>query len=131
LQVDLVANDIAQHLDYVSGGKLLGNGVDTDPECAGLPRLRNGLQLFPGGVPIYRGGVLVGGLGVSGDGLDQNDLIAFLGLDRAARALGTINNAPAAMRADRLSPLGVNLRYVQCPFAPFLGSDQQNVCQGL
>jgi len=68
---------------------------------------------------------------VSGDGIDQDDMIAFLGLDRAARALGTINNAPAAMRADRLSPMGINLRYVQCPFAPFLGSDQQNVCQGL
>jgi hypothetical protein len=68
---------------------------------------------------------------VSGDGIDQNDLIAFLGLERAARALGTINNAPAGIRADRLSPLGVNPRYVQCPFAPFLGSEQQNACQGL
>jgi hypothetical protein len=57
-------------------------------------------------------------------------MIAFLGLDQAARALGTINNAPPARRADRLAPRGVNLRYVQCPFAPFLGSDQQNVCQG-
>ena len=81
-------------------------------------------------MPIYRGDVLVGGIGVSGDGIDQDDMIAFLGLDRAGRTLGTIGNAPRGMRADQLSPLGVHLRYVQCPFAPFLGSDQQNVCQG-
>jgi hypothetical protein len=34
------------------------------------------------------------------------------------------------MRADRLSPQGTRLRYVQCPQAPFLGSDEQNVCAG-
>lgn len=125
LQVDLVANNLAQHLFFV-----LGLDTDTAPQCAGLPRLANGLQIFSGGVPIYRDDVLVGGIGVSGDGIDQDDMIAFLGLDRAGRALGTIGNAPRGMRADRLNPLGVHLRYVQCPFAPFLGSDQQNVCQG-
>jgi uncharacterized protein GlcG (DUF336 family) len=130
LQVDLVANNLAQHLDFVLRGMLLGTGLDTKPECAGLSRLANGLQIFSGGVPIYRGNLLVGGVGVSGDGIDQDDMIAFLGLDQAARALGTINNASPARRADRLAPRGVNLRYVQCPFAPFLGSDQQNVCQG-
>jgi uncharacterized protein GlcG (DUF336 family) len=125
LQVDLVANNLAQHLFFVLAGT-----TDTDAECAGLPRLANGLQIFSGGVPIYRDDVLVGGIGVSGDGIDQDDMIAFLGLDRAGRALGTIGNAPRGMRADRLNPLGVHLRYVQCPFAPFLGSDRQNVCQG-
>jgi hypothetical protein len=125
LQVDLVANNLAQHLFFVLAGM-----TDTDAECAGLPRLANGLQIFSGGVPIYRDDVLIGGIGVSGDGIDQDDMIAFLGLDRAGRALGTIGNAPRGMRADRLNPLGVHLRYVQCPFAPFLGSDRQNVCQG-
>ena len=130
LQVDLVANDLAQHLLFVLEVPLLG-GIDTGAQCAGLSRLANGLQIFSGGVPIYRDDdVLVGGIGVSGDGIDQDDMIAFLGLDRAGRALGTIGNAPRGMRADRLNPLGVHLRYVQCPFAPFLGSDQQNVCQG-
>ena len=81
-------------------------------------------------MPIYRDDVLVGGVGVSGDGIDQDDMIAFLGLDRASRALGTIRNAPRGLRADQLAPDNVNLRYVQCPFTPFLGSDRQNVCQG-
>ena len=130
LQVDLVANNLVRHLDFLSGGLVGLGGTDTAPVCAGLPGLANGLQIFSGGVPIYRDGVLVGGVGVSGDGIDQDDMIAFLGLDRAGRALGTIGNAPRNLRSDGLAPNNVNLRYVQCPFTPFLGSDRQNVCEG-
>jgi hypothetical protein len=98
--------------------------------------LQNGLQIFPGAVPIYRGSTLVGAIGVSGDGIDQDDMIAFLGLANAATVLGTIGNAPATIRADAIEfDLGggrtSRLRYVSCPFAPFVGSDAQNVCQGL
>jgi uncharacterized protein GlcG (DUF336 family) len=126
LQLDLVASNLGQHLFFV-----LTNSLDTPPQCAGLSRLANGLQIFSGGVPIFRGDVLVGGVGVSGDGIDQDDMIAFLGLDRASRALGrTIRNAPRGLRSDQLDPNNVNLRYVQCPFTPFLGSDRQNVCRG-
>lgn len=106
--------------------------------CTGLSRLRNGLQIFSGGVPIYRivAGVpqLVGAIGVSGDGTDQDDMIAFLGLAQAGAALGTgIGNAPPALRADALVlPLPVGrLRYVQCPVAPFNDSTVQNACAGL
>ncbi len=125
LQLDL---SVAAIVGAVGGG--LGTG------CTGLPRLANGLQIFSGSVPIYRtvAGVpqLVGGLGVSGDGTDQDDMIAFLGLAQAGAALGTgIGNAPAALRADAINlPLG-RLRYVQCPVAPFNDSDAQNVCTGL
>ena len=74
---------------------------------------------------------LVGGIGVSGDGVDQDDMIAFLGLHNASQALnGSINNAPSAIRADNLKPKGEHLRFIQCPQAPFLNSDSQNVCQG-
>ena len=48
---------------------------------------RNGVQIFPGGVPIYRGATLVGAIGVSGDGVDQDDMIAFLGVHDAGRAV--------------------------------------------
>ncbi|MGD9585154.1 MAG: hypothetical protein AB7V26_16015, partial [Lysobacterales bacterium] len=66
-----------------------------------------------------------------GDGVDQDDMIAFLGLDQAGQRLaGAIGQAPAARRADRLTPRGVRLRYVQCPFSPFLDSNAQNVCAG-
>jgi uncharacterized protein GlcG (DUF336 family) len=128
LQVDLVFNGLLQHVGYI-----IGAGSDVGPSCTpslGL-LLGNGLQIFAGGVPIYRGSTLVGGIGISGDGIDQDDMVAFLGLRRAVQRLSTgLNNAPSGMRADRLSPDGANLRYVQCPFAPFLGSDDQNVCEG-
>jgi len=138
LQSALVFANLGQHLNFVTGA----SGSDTAQRCTVLPdavagqnRLQNGLQIFPGSVPIYRNGRLVGGIGVSGDGIDQDDMISFLGLDKAGRQLGTIGNAPAAIRSDRIEvDLGnarVRLRYVGCPFAPFLDSAEQNVCEGL
>jgi uncharacterized protein GlcG (DUF336 family) len=112
----------------------LGASVCGDIAGAGANRLANGVQIFPGGEPIYRGNVLVGGLGVSGDGVNQDDLISFLGIDGAAAQTHSIQNAPAAIRADQLvinQGGGSNrLLYVQCPVAPFLNSSTQNPCQG-
>jgi uncharacterized protein GlcG (DUF336 family) len=102
--------------------------------CTGLARAKNGIQIFPGAVPIYRGTQLVGAIGVSGDGIDQDDMISFLGLGNAGRILNTgIGNAPRDRRADQLQPggIGTRLRYVQCPQAPFIDSNEQNVCEGL
>jgi uncharacterized protein GlcG (DUF336 family) len=134
-QLDLVFNQLVKSLlgDASEGcaGRLAA-GVATVAPDTGIVRLRNGAQVFPGGVPIYRGSQLVGGIGVSGDGVDQDDMVAFLGLANAGSALqGAIGNAPAAMRADRLTPRGVRLRYVQCPQAPFNGSTEQDACNGL
>jgi uncharacterized protein GlcG (DUF336 family) len=131
LQVDAGALNIVQHVLYVRNGS-----ADTMSKCATRPGdnfdiLANGLQIFPGGFPIYRGETLVGGIGLSGDGIDQDELVAFLGVDRARRALNTgVQNAPQDRRADRLDPQNTNLRYVQCPYAPFLNSDDQSVCEG-
>ncbi|MFU8817833.1 MAG: heme-binding protein, partial [Pseudomonadales bacterium] len=141
LQLDLSLNAILQHVLFVAGAGL----PDVGGNCAGVDLASdlssavatasflgaaNGLQIFPGSVPIYRGETLLGGIGVSGDGIDQDDMIAFLGLHNAGLALGTMNNAPAAMRADTLAPRGVRLRYVQCPQAPFIDSDEDNPCAG-
>ena len=99
--------------------------------CTSNPRLKNGIQIFPGAVPIYRGDVLIGALGISGDGIDQDDMIAFLGVHNAGQILNNgLGNAPAARRADNLVPGNSRLRYVQCPQGPFLNSDAQNVCEG-
>jgi uncharacterized protein GlcG (DUF336 family) len=137
LQSALVLGNLAQHLAFVTGAA----ATDTPQRCTGLPevvpgqnRLQNGLQIFPGSVPVYRGGQLVGGLGVSGDGIDQDDMISFLGLHNAGTRVGGFGNAPAAIRADQIVinvGAGVRLRYVSCPFAPFLDTADQNVCQGL
>jgi uncharacterized protein GlcG (DUF336 family) len=138
LQTALIATNLVQHLTFVNGGP-----TDTPQRCSFIPdastgqnRRQNGIQIFPGGVPIYRGNVLVGGLGVSGDGIDQDDMIAFLGaFNGGTRAGSGLGNAPAATRADQIvvglsgSP-GVRLRFIACPFAPFLDTSENNVCQG-
>jgi uncharacterized protein GlcG (DUF336 family) len=141
LQLDLVVPNIGAHLDYVRSN---GASADTPQRCTQIPaiagtggqvRLANGIQIFPGSVPIYRGDTLIGGIGVSGDGIDQDDMASFLGLHNAGVRLGSIGNAPKAIRADNvvvdLGNANVRLRYVNCPFAPFLDTNAQNVCEGL
>lgn len=142
LQLDLSMNAILQHVLFAAGatpaelaspgcaGVILNNDLSATPTVNNV-RAGNGLQIFPGSVPIFRGNTLVGGIGISGDGVDQDDMIAFLGLNNASVALGgTINNAPMNMRADNLTPQGTRLRYVQCPQGPFINSDVDNVCGG-
>jgi uncharacterized protein GlcG (DUF336 family) len=121
LQLDLVFNAVV-------------GGVGAPPGCTNDTRIRNGIQIFPGSFPIYRGSTLIGAVGVSGDGIDQDDMVSFLGLANAGKALGTgIGNAAPAIRADTLAPQGegTRLRYVNCPQAPFNDSTEQNVCAGL
>jgi uncharacterized protein GlcG (DUF336 family) len=143
LQLDVSMNAILQHVLFAAG---VPGIPDVGAGCAGVNladnlssvnqtvtgvRLGNGIQIFPGSVPIYRGETLVGAIGISGDGVDQDDMIAFLGLHNAGQVLnGAIGNAPAARRADTLTPQGVRLRYVQCPQAPFLDTTDDNVCEG-
>lgn len=134
-QLDLVYNQLVKGAlgDTSTGcaGRAAAGAIAGTPD-AGLPVARNGVQIFPGGVPVYRAGVLVGAVGISGDGVDQDDMVALLGLANAALAMGTgFGNAPGAMRADQLSPRGVRLRYAQCPQSPFNGSTEQNACAGL
>jgi hypothetical protein len=103
-------------------------------------RARNGIQIFPGAVPLYRSGTLIGAIGISGDGIDQDDLVAFYSSSRAGlnyAGQSTVGdpelgfNAPQAMRADHinLTPEQIRLRYVNCPEAPFIRDNDQNVCQ--
>ena len=138
LQLDLVYNALIQHVGFV-----LGAAADVPLNCTGIDgfdnafaqagvisQLANGTQIFPGSVPIYRGSQLVGAIGVSGDGVDQDDMIGFLGVHNAGLQLGGIGNAAAAIRADTLVPQGTRLRYVNCPIAPFIDSDEQMVCDG-
>jgi uncharacterized protein GlcG (DUF336 family) len=111
-------------------------GCTRAPSTGSAPnRIANGIQIFPGAVPLYRGSVLVGAVGVSGDGIDQDDMISFLGgaNNGGLRAGNGLGNAPKAIRADNIIPPGTNtrLRYVNCPFAPFLDTSNQNACEGL
>jgi uncharacterized protein GlcG (DUF336 family) len=118
--------NVGFQLDLVQAQFLAGVGGSTATGCSALAVATNGIQIFPGGLPVYRSGALIGAVGVSGDGVDQDDMVAFLGLANSG-----LGNAPAAMRADRLSPQGTGLKYVQCPQSPFNGSTEQDVCAGL
>ena len=40
---------------------------------------QNGIVFFAGSSPLYRGSTLVGGLGVSGDGIEQDDYVTYFG----------------------------------------------------
>lgn len=54
---------------------------------------QNGIVFFPGSGSVYLRGGLVGGFGVSGDGVDQDDVVTTGGLRNV--------DAPAALRADQ------------------------------
>ena len=119
LQLDLVQAQVVANL----GGGALAVG------CSAASA--NGIQIFPGAVPIYKAGVLAGAIGISGDGIDQDDMVAFLGLANAGVVLGTgIANAPG-VRADTIAVPGGQLRYVNCPVKPFLDTTATNVCDGI
>lgn len=70
---------------------------------AGDARHQNGIVFFPGSAPLYVNGVLIGGLGVSGDGVDQDDVVTVGG-----QAGYTQLNVP---RADQVFVNGVRLPY--------------------
>jgi uncharacterized protein (TIGR03437 family) len=101
LQLDLVTTALMNVLNSAPA-----------PSCTAIPNLPNGIQIFPGSVPLYKNGVLVGAIGVSGDGVDQDDIIASTG------SVGF--EAPASIRADQLFVRGVRLPYVKFPRHPNL-----------
>jgi uncharacterized protein GlcG (DUF336 family) len=141
LQIDLVAADV---LNGIVTGQRPAQGcafVGAIPGSGPLPALvpgtvlptlsggktiiANGLQIVSGGFPIYRGSELVGGIGISGDGIQQDSMIGFLGIQNGP---STLNNPPVQLRVDQLVVQGVHFRYVNCPAAPFLTVDIQNPC---
>jgi uncharacterized protein GlcG (DUF336 family) len=76
---------------------LWGIGESNKPGITGNANTRNGLITFPGGVPLYKGGVLVGGVGVSGDGVDQDEQVAVAasaGFEAPAEIRSTVAGLP-------------------------------------
>ncbi len=124
----------ADALQAFIDGTIGGGGVvpldsnAADPTTAGVPNLNpggglpgnslaNGMQIFAGSVPLYKDGQLVGGVGVSGDGIEQDDFIALAG------ALDFQEFGPGVQRADDVQIAGnIRLPYVKIPRAPFEGT---------
>jgi uncharacterized protein GlcG (DUF336 family) len=61
------------------GGALWNVGNSNNPGTGDDTIEERGLIEFPGGLALYKNGVLVGGIGVSGDGVDQDELVAEAG----------------------------------------------------
>jgi len=73
-------------------------GVNTDPLAN-----QNGIVFFPGSTPLYQSQILVGGFGISGDGVDQDDVVTSAGQVGYA--------SPQRLRADMLFYRGVRLPF--------------------
>ncbi len=69
---------------------------------------QDGIVFFPGSVPLYRDGVLIGGFGVSGDGVEQDDIVSNAG-GQAAPGF----EPPSGIRADQIKVRGVRLPYLK------------------
>jgi uncharacterized protein GlcG (DUF336 family) len=91
---------------------LTTHSIASIPLAAPDPSLPNGITIFPGGFPLYRNGELIGAVGVSGDGVDVDDLIS---------AWGTVNfEAPDSIRSDQIIYRGTRLPYAKFPRNPTL-----------
>ena len=71
---------------------------------------KSGIVFFPGSAGLFRNGALAGGLGVSGDGVDQDDYVTNGGTKGF--------EAPTNARADQIMDQGVRLPYFKFPRNP-------------
>jgi uncharacterized protein GlcG (DUF336 family) len=89
--------------DPGDGGLLIANGTNVDSNFNPFAN-QNGVVFFPGSTPLYVGNTtLVGGFGVSGDGVDQDDVVT------AAGQVGFA--APDTIRVDKYSIGSVRLPF--------------------
>jgi hypothetical protein len=63
--------------------------------------LPNGITIFLGGFPLYRNGVMIGAIGISGDGVDRDDIVGAFGTHDFL--------APMPIRSDRFIFRGTRL----------------------
>jgi len=71
---------------------------------------KSGIVFFPGSAGLFRNGALAGGLGVSGDGVDQDDYVTSGGTKGF--------EAQMNIRADQIMDQGVRLPYFKFPRNP-------------
>lgn len=103
--------NVGLQLDLVQAA-LVASLVGPPVPCTSIPGLPNGIQIFAGSVPLYKNGVLAGAIGISGDGIDQDDLIG------AAGANGF--SPPVGVRSDQVFVRGVRLPFLKFPRSPNL-----------
>jgi hypothetical protein len=95
----------------VKGFDAFNPGTNFRATAAGVnPANQNGIVFFPGSSAVYKRGHIVGGFGVSGDGVDQDDVVTNFGIQGYG--------PPTAIRADHFFVHGVRLPYLKFPRNP-------------
>jgi uncharacterized protein (TIGR03437 family) len=101
LQLSLVLPDLVAAL-----------GGDPSFPCTAIPITANGIQIFPGSAVLFKNGMQVGAIGISGDGVDQDDFIAGGGSGGF--------EAPSNINSSNLIIRGVRIPYLRYPAFPQL-----------
>ena len=137
--VALITDDVLTHVDFV-----LGNNADVPQICTRSPivaatgrnRLNNGITDLPGRrADLSRQHSWSARSASRATAIDQDDMIASsartmpASASAARSATPTRRSAPTRSRSRPATPT-TRLRYVLCPFNPFVGTNEQNVCQG-
>ena len=112
---NIAAPGLASDFTTVMGHDVFNVGTnfhDTSSPAAN----QNGIIFFPGSTSLYKNGQMVGGLGVSGDGVNQDDVVTFLS---AQGYLPDPVATPNALPADYVGVDGVRLPYFNFTRNPF------------
>lgn len=110
LQLDLVLSRILDKnvlVPFLTSDTVVKGGCVQE-----IPAVNNGIQVRQASVPLYKNGRFVGGVGCSGDGGEQEDIVvgfAYAGFE-----------PDPAIRSDRVFVRGVRLPYLKFPRHPNL-----------
>ena len=124
----LPCSDLVARFNPAGGSSFVtqAGAVAQSPAMIGPKRTPLGLSADPGGIPLYKNGVVVGGLGVMGDNdygadfeiqdvdRDREEIIALAG--------ATGFDAPVGIRAERITVDGTTLRYADATTAHYLSN---------
>jgi hypothetical protein len=72
-------------------------------------------MIFTGSSPLFKAGRLAGAVGISGDGIDQDDIIGSYGSENF--------EAPPEMRVDRFFMRGIRIPFTKFPRHPHIGEE--------
>ncbi|HJQ68095.1 MAG TPA: hypothetical protein VKA70_03950 [Blastocatellia bacterium] len=114
LQLDLVISRLLESaVNLLVTGQTQGDTLQTscspDPNVLGF-NIANGLQVRQASVPLYKNGRLVGGIGCSGDGGEQEDIVVGFG------SAGF--ESDPSIRTDKVFVRGVRLPWLKFPRHP-------------
>jgi len=101
------AFNVMRNFRDVGDAEVIVHGTDLSKPLAN----QNGVVFFPGSTPIYIHGKLVGGFGVSGDGVDQDDVVTSAGQQGFA--------PPVELRVDAYTLGGVRVPFQKFNRNPF------------